>query len=397
MRPWDSLSDEEKRLFARMAEVYAGFVSYTDDQIARLIDYLDESGQLDNTIIVVVSDNGASGEGGPNGSFNENKFFNNVPDSIEANLERLDELGSPNSYNHYNTGWAWAFDTPFPYWKRFAGYEGGVADPLLVAWPKGIRRARRRARPVRPRGRHRADDLRDARHRAARGPEGLHAEPDRGRELRAAPSRTRRSQDARLSSTRCSGMRALYHQGWLANTLHPPISGWGKFDLDEWELYNLAEDRSQLRNLAAEHPDKLNELKELWSYYAGIYKGLPLDDRTALEIIQDVRPQPSAPRDRYIYYPGAAEVPESVSVNVRRRSFTIAAAVDLQTPEAEGVLFSQGARAAATPSTSRTGAFTTPTTGSASASRPSAQTSRCPPEATSSARSFRRPVTTSRR
>ena len=141
------------------------------------------------------------------------------------------------------------------------------------------------------------------------------------------------------------GMRSLYHEGWLANTLHPPISGWGKFHLDEWELYNLAEDRSQIRNLAAEHPEKLEELKGLWSYYAGIYKGLPLDDRTALEIISDVRPQPSEPRDRYVYYPGAAEVPESVSVNVRRRSFTIAAAVDLKTPEAEGVLFSQGARA----------------------------------------------------
>ena len=141
------------------------------------------------------------------------------------------------------------------------------------------------------------------------------------------------------------GMRSLYHQGWLANTLHPPISGWGKFHLDEWELYNLAEDRSQIHNLAAEHPEKLEELKGLWWYYAGIYKGLPLDDRTALEIISDVRPQPSEPRDRYVYYPGAAEVPESVSVNVRRRSFTIAAAVDLQTPEAEGVLFSQGARA----------------------------------------------------
>jgi arylsulfatase len=141
------------------------------------------------------------------------------------------------------------------------------------------------------------------------------------------------------------GTRALYHQGWLANTLHPPISGWGNFNLDEWELYNLAEDRAQMKNLAAEHPEKLEELKGLWWYYAGIYKGLPLDDRTALEIISDVRPQPSEPRDRYIYYPGAAEVPESVSVNVRRRSYTIAAGVNLQTPEAEGVLFSQGARA----------------------------------------------------
>ena len=109
-----------------MAEVFAGFVSYTDDQIGRLIDYLEDSGQLENTIIMVVSDNGASGEGGPNGSVNENKFFNNIPDDIEDNLRRLDDLGGTSTYNHYNTGWAWAFDTPFPYWKRFAGYEGGV-------------------------------------------------------------------------------------------------------------------------------------------------------------------------------------------------------------------------------------------------------------------------------
>ncbi len=138
VRPWDSLNDDERRLFSRMAEVYAGFVSYTDHEIGRLIDYLEESGQLENTIIVAVSDNGASGEGGPNGSFNENKFFNNIPDNIEDNLARIDELGSPTSYNHYNTGWAWAFDTPFPYWKRFAGYEGGTADLCVLSWPKGI-------------------------------------------------------------------------------------------------------------------------------------------------------------------------------------------------------------------------------------------------------------------
>ncbi len=138
VRPWDSLSDEEKRLFARMAEVYAGFVTYTDHEIGRLVDYLEESGQLENTIVIVVSDNGASAEGGPNGSFNENKFFNGIPDTVEENLKHLDELGSPASYNHYNTGWAWAFDTPFPYWKRFAGYEGGTADLCLVSWPKGI-------------------------------------------------------------------------------------------------------------------------------------------------------------------------------------------------------------------------------------------------------------------
>ncbi|HZD43203.1 MAG TPA: sulfatase-like hydrolase/transferase, partial [Methanomicrobiales archaeon] len=137
--PWDSLSEDEKKLFTRMAEVYAGFVTYTDAQIGRIFDYLEESGQLDNTIIVVVSDNGASAEGGPSGSFNESKFFNNVPDTVEANLPHIDELGQPTSYNHYCSGWAWAFDTPFPYWKRFGGYEGGLSDMCLVAWPRGIR------------------------------------------------------------------------------------------------------------------------------------------------------------------------------------------------------------------------------------------------------------------
>ncbi len=121
VRPWDSLDDAEKRLFIRMAEVYAGYVSYTDAEISRLLDYLEESGQLENTIIVAVSDNGASAEGGPNGSVNEMKFVNGIPDRIEDAVGRIDELGSPTTYNHYNTGWAWAFDTPFPYWKRFSG------------------------------------------------------------------------------------------------------------------------------------------------------------------------------------------------------------------------------------------------------------------------------------
>jgi arylsulfatase A-like enzyme len=341
VRPWESLSDEERRLFARMAEVYAGFMSYTDEQIGRLIDSLEELGQLENTIVVVVSDNGASGEGGPNGSFNENKFFNNVPDTIEANLARLDELGGPTSYNHYNNGWAWAFDTPFPYWKRFAGYEGGVADPLIVSWPKGIA-ARGEVRDqyvhavdvvptiyemldVEPPG-----ELRGWTQSPIEGDSFAATFTDRG-----APGR-----DTQFYSM--LGMRALYHQGWLATTLHPPISGWSHFDQDVWELYDLRTDRSQMHDVAADHPERLEELKGLWFYNAGIYKGLPLDDRTALEIISSPRPQPSAPRDRYVYYPDCADVPESVAVNIRRRSYTIAAGVTVAQPEAHGVLFAHG-------------------------------------------------------
>jgi arylsulfatase A-like enzyme len=341
VRQWDSLTDDEKRLFSRMAEVYAGFVSYTDHEIGRFIDYLEESDQFENTIVVVVSDNGASGEGGPNGSFNENKFFNNVPDTVEANLERIDELGGPRSYNHYNTGWAWAFDTPFPYWKRFAGYEGGTADLCLVCWPKGIgARGETRGQYI-----HAVDVVPTLYELLGVEPpavlKGYTQSPIEGESFVAslvdvdAPER-----ETQFYSM--LGMRAIYHRGWLANTLHPPISGWSNFDRDAWELYNLREDRAQTRNVAAEHPELLEGLKGLWFYYAGVYKGLPLDDRTALEIIGSPRPQPTEPRDRYVYYPETSDVPESVAVNIRRRSYTIAAGVVLDTPEAEGVLFAQG-------------------------------------------------------
>ena len=129
-----------------MAEVYAGFLSHADHEIGRLLDYLEESGQLDNTIIVLVSDNGASGEGGPNGSVNENKIFNGFPTRSRRTSQYLDELGAPMTYNHYPTGWAWAFNTPFKLWKRYSNYEGGTADPMIVSWPRadhgesGVRR-----------------------------------------------------------------------------------------------------------------------------------------------------------------------------------------------------------------------------------------------------------------
>jgi arylsulfatase A-like enzyme len=341
VRPWDSLSDDERRLFARMAEVYAGFVSYTDHELGRFLDDLEESGQLENTIVVVVSDNGASGEGGPNGSFNENKFFNNVPDSVEENLRRIDELGGPQSYNHYNTGWAWAFDTPFPYWKRFAGYEGGTADMCLVSWPAGIA-ARGEARGQYVHAVDIVPTLYDL--LGVESPpvlKGYTQSPIEGESF-AASFTDPGAPERETQFYSMLGMRALYHQGWLANTLHPPLSGWSSFERDVWELYDLRHDRAQTRNVAAEQPELLEQLKGLWFYYAGVYKGLPLDDRSALEIISSPRPQPTEPRERYVYYPDTSDVPESVAVNVRRRSYTIAAGATLDSAEAEGVLFAHG-------------------------------------------------------
>jgi arylsulfatase len=341
VRPWDSLIDDEKRLFIRMAEVYAGFVSYTDNEIGRLLDYLEESGQLDNTIIIVISDNGASGEGGPNGSVNENKFFNNIPDAIEENIKHLDELGSPTTYNHYCTGWAWAFDTPFPYWKRFAGYEGGVADMCLVAWPRGITAQNK----VRHQYIHTVDIVPTIYDLLGIDPpevlKGYTQSPIEGESFR----RTIDDPDASERETQfysMLGQRAIYHQGWLANTVHPPLSGWGNYAGDVWELYNLKEDRAQMNNVANQHPDKLELLKGLWSFAAGVYNGLPLDDRTALEIFSVPRPQPSKPRGRYIYYPNTAVVPESIAVNTHGRSYGIAAGVVVDTIDAEGALFAQG-------------------------------------------------------
>jgi arylsulfatase len=137
-RPWDSLNDEEKKLFARMAEVYAGFMAHADFHIGRLLDYLEANELLENTMIVVVSDNGASGEGGPDGSVNEMKFANGVPDDLAQNLAMIDELGGTKTYNHYPNGWAMAFNTPFKMWKRYE-FNGGTSDPCIIAWPTGTK------------------------------------------------------------------------------------------------------------------------------------------------------------------------------------------------------------------------------------------------------------------
>jgi Sulfatase len=288
-----------------------------------------------------VSDNGGSGEGGPNGTFNEWRFFNGIPDSTELTIPHLDELGSPSSYNHYNTGWAWAFDTPFPYWKRWAGYEGGVADMCFIAWPAKIKAQKE------PRHQyiHAVDivptvyELLDIEPPAVI--KGYPQSPIEGQSFAASLT----DADAPARETQfyaMLGQRAIYHQGWLACTVHPPLSGWGRFDQDVWELYQLEQDRAQVRNVAEQEPARLDALKSLWHYYAGIYNGLPLDDRTALEQVLAERPHAAKPRDRYVYYPYCADVPEEGGVRITGRSYKIAAGVEVDSGDAEGVLYAHG-------------------------------------------------------
>jgi arylsulfatase len=344
VRPWDSLSDDEKRLFTRMAEVYAGFLSHADHEIGRLLDFLEESGQTDNTIVVLVSDNGASGEGGPNGSVNENKFFNGIPDKIEDNMKYLDELGSPATYNHYPVGWAWAFNTPFKMWKRY-NFEGGVADPMVISWPKGIK--------AKGELRHQflhATDIVPTIYDLA-GVElpdvvkGFEQIPLEGVSFRSTFESDDVPTPKESGFFSMLGSRAVWHKGWKAVSVHPTIAGWGHFDDDRWELFDTTVDPTESHDLAAEHPEKVKELVDHWFHLADLYHGLPLLDLTPVEVLADpTRPQVSPPRDRYVYYPDSGEVPETAAVNVRNRSYTIAATVDVQTPEASGVLFSHGAR-----------------------------------------------------
>ncbi len=344
VRTWGSLTNDERALFSRMAEVYAGFLSHTDFHIGRLLDYLEETGEFENTIIVFVSDNGASAEGGPNGSVNENKFFNGIPDDMEDNLRYLDLLGGPEAYNHYPSGWAWAFNTPFKLWKRY-NFEGGVADPLIVVWPEGIsaknelRRQYNHATDIVP-------TIYDCLGVELPGQvKGYPQIPLEGQSFRYSFEDADTPTEKETAFFSMLGSRAIWHRGWKAVAAVPAApGGWPDHMQDRWELYDTDEDPTEMHDLASQHPDKLQELIALWFYQAGRYNGLPLESRDAVEILTTPRPEIGKPRDRYIYYPNCAEVPEAAAVNIRNRSYAIAAEVDIQTPEASGVLFSHGCK-----------------------------------------------------
>ncbi|QMU76512.1 arylsulfatase [Streptacidiphilus sp. PB12-B1b] len=342
-RPWDTLSADEQRLFSRMAEVYAGFLSHCDDQIGRLLDYLETSEQLDNTIIVVVSDNGASGEGGPNGSVNENKIANGVPDDLSENLAMLDELGSTKTYNHYPNGWAMAFNAPFKMWKRYS-FNGGTCDPCVISWPDGIA-ARGETRDQYHHAVDLVPTLLDCLGIELPDTVKGHAQhPIEGVSMRYSFDAATIPTAKHTQFYSMLGSRGVWHDGWKAVTTHPTLSGWSHFNDDTWELYHTAEDRAELHDLAADEPGRLAELVGMWFHEAGAYQAYPLDDRSGVEIITNPRPQLAPPRARYVYRPGGAEVPESVAVSIRGRSYSIGALVDLPRPGASGVLFSHGGR-----------------------------------------------------
>ena len=345
VRPWNTLNADEKKLFCRLAEVYAGFSEYTDAQVGRIIDYLEKTGQLENTLIFYAADNGASGEGTPNGSVNENKFFNGYPDELAENLKLLDVLGSPDTYEHIPTGWAVAFSTPFKMFKRYSEYSGGTCDPMVISWPKGIKAHGE----VRNQYHHSTDIvptiLEVCGLEMPKVYKGVEQIPLSGVSMRYsfeaapdAPTQKKRQYYAML------GTRGIWQEGWRAAAVHAPLTDKGHFEDDRWELYHVDVDRSESKDLAAEYPEKVKELVKAWFEEAETNHVLPIDDRSPLVQLTLPRPSDEAPRERYIYYPGAAAVPESVAVNVRGRSFKILADVEITDPDCSGVIFAHGSR-----------------------------------------------------
>ena len=330
-----------------MAEVYAGFSEYTDAQVGRIVDYLEESGQLDNTIIFYCADNGASGEGSPNGSVNEGKFFNGYPDTIEDNLVLIDKLGSEDTYGHYPTGWAAAFSTPYKMFKRYT-YQGGVCDPLVIHWPAGIAAKGE----VRDQYHHCTDivptiydvcgvELPESYH-------GVRQRPLDGVSMRYSFDSASAPTEKETQYYEMLGNRGIWHQGWKAVTEHGPISGMSNFDDDRWQLFHTDVDRSESHDLAEENPEKITELVALWFEEAKANFVLPLNDmqivgkdlQTFLAMEFKI---PVPPSGQYVYYPGTTEIPERSAANVHNVSYKALAEVEF-TADTEGVIFASGSR-----------------------------------------------------
>jgi arylsulfatase A-like enzyme len=342
---WDSLSADEKKLYARQMEVFAAQLEHVDHQIGRVVDTLERIGELDNTLIFVTSDNGASGEGGLAGTFNETYVLNGLQTPFDANIRHLSNWGQWDTYPHYHAGWAMAGNTPFRYFKQ-SEHRGGQHDALVVHWPDGIKAK---------------GEIRDQYHHitdiaptimAAAGLEvpeeyhGIEQQPMTG----VSMSYSFDAPDAPNAKDRqyyeMFGNRAIWADGWKAVTLHANRMPWnlnarGDFDKDVWELYHVAEDFSESTDLSKQHPEKLAELKELFDEEAWKNNVYPLYD-DMIKRMAKVNDILFGDKKEFVYFaPGAVRIAEKASAPVKNRSHTIVTSIDLKGEE-KGVIVSCG-------------------------------------------------------
>jgi arylsulfatase len=355
---WDTLTAEEKQLYTRFMEVYAGFLEHCDYQFGRVMKALENINELENTLIMMIPDNGASSEGGTNGAFNEMSSFNNYWEKLEEILPRMDKLGGPASYNHYPWGWAWAGNTPFRRWKKEV-YRGGSTDDLIVSWPKGIQ-ARGENRDQYAHAIDMAPTILDV--LGIEPPEsirGVAQSPIEGVSFAHSFEEVEAQSNHHTQYFEMFGTRAIYHDGWRAVCGFPgpsyaegaekgyqfgdPITPEILDDLDSngWELYNIAEDPTESHDLADQHPQKLNEMIARWYVEAGKYKVLPLDG-SVMQRFAEERPRITKDRSQYVFYPDLSVVPIGNTPAVFNRPHSITAEVEFPSDGAEGVLLAQG-------------------------------------------------------
>jgi arylsulfatase A-like enzyme len=355
---WDSLPPEARRLSSRMMEVFAGFLSHTDHHLGRLLDFLRELDELDNTIVMVVSDNGASAEGGPTGTTNEAQFFNNAQEPLEDSLKVIDEIGGPNHFNHYPWGWTWAGNTPFRRWKRET-YRGGSCDPFIVSWPTGVK-----ARgEVRSQYAHIVDMVPTVLDLLGIDPpqaiRGITQAPMHGVSFAHVLDDPDAASRHHTQYFEMLGHRAIDHDGWRAVCPWPgpsfteagvgfgqPISSDKLSELDAtgWELYHVAEDPAENHNLAAEHRDRLIALISTWYVEAGRHGVLPIDGSGLARMVAE-KPLVAPPRDHFTLRPNTQSVPFFAGPRVLNRPHSITALVEIPDGGAEGVLVCQGTAA----------------------------------------------------
>lgn len=346
VEPWESLPDDHRRLAARLQEAFAAFLEHTDDQMGRLFAGLDRLGLTDDTLVLLMSDNGASQEGGPFGVLHEMKYFNLLVETPEEAVERLDDIGGPHSHANYPWGWAQAGNTPFKWYKQNT-HEGGVHVPLIVRWPGGL--ADGAAGGLRDQFHHVTDIAPTIYDVAGVTPPDVY----RGREqmpIAGVPlTYTFASEAADAAATPSTrtvqyfemmGHRAIHADGWKAVTRHQPGTS---FDDDVWELYHVDVDRSECHDLAAEMPEKVEELVALWWTEAEAAGVLPLDDRT-IELFgarfRDRSPHPTS--RHYTYRPPMSPLPAQVAPALGGRSWDLRATITSRPSGAGGVLYASG-------------------------------------------------------
>ena len=350
LKPWKSLPEDQRRLFARQAEVFAGFLEHTDDQIGRLKKALEDIGEMDNTLFIYIAgDNGTSAEGGFVGMYNEMTYFNAVAEKVEDLIPLIDKWGGPETFPHMAAGWAVAFDTPFKWTKQVASDFGGTRNGVVIHWPKGIKEKG----GLRSQFSH-VIDIAPTILEAAGLPEpksvnGVVQTPIEGTSLVYAFNDAQATERHKVQYFEMFGNRGIYNDGWFARTIHrapwqttnlPPLT------TDVWELYNAKEDFSLTNNLAKKQPEKLNELQALFMKEAQKYNALPIDDRVIERTNPAIAGRPDVLGDRtsLTLYEGMEGMLENTFMNIKNRSSKITAELDIPSGGANGAILTQGGR-----------------------------------------------------